>query len=224
MSDPGTNNFGSPGDDFPDEDLDTGPYYFSDDFQDFSFEYPDASFSDISITPELNVTITSIDSGQKSDSSKVHCSNALISLPFEAKMNISELSHTSTFNSITQPSALNNRLVDFYDSSLENIQSFGDPTRAPKRKVDLSQSELSFKDRFYAIFTTKKKFEKKLVKQIHDFIRKPFGFERMSREEFRRIDIYFQNYAKYSSQILGYLILHKEEIFDRFLSKSFNSI
>ena len=95
-------------------------------------------------------------------------------------------------------------------------QSFGDPTRAPKRKIDLSRTEMSFKDRFYAIFTTKKKFEKNLVRIIHNHIRKQLGLRTMSREEYRRIDLYFQHFAKYSETIIPYLSNHREEIYRKF--------
>lgn len=211
-------DFGNPGDDFPDDFFDSGSSFYLEDFQDFSVPLSQKSFNDFSINTESNVTITPIDSGQSNDTSQFQYKNSIFSIPID-----SNLSNDQSHTSISQPLS-NNKFIDFFDSSLDNHQPFGDTTRSPKRKVDLSHNELSFKDRFYAIFTTKKKFEKKLVKQIHDYIRKPFGFERMSREEFRRIDIYFRNYAKYSPQILSYLILHKEEIFDKFLSKSFNNI
>ncbi|KAK8894262.1 hypothetical protein M9Y10_022697 [Tritrichomonas musculus] len=211
----------NPEDDFSDQYFDSGQYSESfQGFESFNDIYSEKDLIDFSFEDESNFTPTPIDSGQGNESPPGQYKSSLI---LKLRSDLSKFSTIVSQNLSNQPSPNKVWLVDFKDGSFTNHQSFGDPTRAPKRKVDLSRNELSFKDRFYAIFTTKKKFEKKLVKQIHNYIRKPFGFERMSREEFRRIDLYFQNYAKYSEQILRYLIHHQEEIFDKFLSKSLSN-
>lgn len=86
--------------------------------------------------------------------------------------------------------------------------------RALKRKVGLSPQADEFKKLYYQIFTSKKKFPKELVKQIHDIILIPCFLKKMSREEYRRIDLYFQEYSKYSERILIYLQKHKRELLE----------
>lgn len=93
-------------------------------------------------------------------------------------------------------------------------QSFRDaPKRAPKRKVDLSEDALHFKNEFYSVFVKKKKFEKRLVKIIHnEILAKDCVLKPMTREEGRRIDLYFQNYASLSKKIISCLKARKNEI------------
>ena len=85
-------------------------------------------------------------------------------------------------------------------------------SKEPKRKVALSDNQQSFKDKYYQVFTSKKRFSKAYVKNIHDILIKELGLKPMSREEFRRIDLYFHHFSKYSNQILDFLEKNKEEI------------
>lgn len=88
----------------------------------------------------------------------------------------------------------------------ECSQSSRCSTRASKRKVGLTQKADLFKKMYYQIFTSKKKFPKMLVKQIHEIILVPCFLDKMSREEYRRIDLYFQDYAKYSDRISLFIL------------------
>lgn len=85
-------------------------------------------------------------------------------------------------------------------------------TKYSKKKVDLSRNANKFKLLFYQIFTTKKRFPKELVRKIHNIISDFCHLQKMTREEFRSIDLYFRNYSKYSEYILNFLQLHRKEI------------
>lgn len=87
-------------------------------------------------------------------------------------------------------------------------------TRGFKRRIDLSGPSKSFKNFFYKIFTTKAKFPKQLVCKIHNKVCKSLNLPKISREESRSIDLYFQNYSKDSERILIYLHQHKEELLE----------
>ena len=74
---------------------------------------------------------------------------------------------------------------------------------------------------FYHVFTNKKKFQKKFVKEIHDiYLQKSFHFNKMTREESRRIDTYFQNYFQCQNQIIQFLKEHKLEILQNIVGLS----
>lgn len=100
------------------------------------------------------------------------------------------------------------------DACFEGSNSRGS-TRASKRKIDLSRKANMFKKLFYQIFTSKKKFPKQMVKKIHEIVCAPLFLKKMSREQFRRIDLYFQENSQYSERILIYLQQHKEELLDQ---------
>ena len=74
--------------------------------------------------------------------------------------------------------------------------------------------EISIKSAFYKIFTNKSKFPKKLVKEIHEYIRKFIKIPKMSREHIRRIDLYFEEFSNISEIILSSLQNHREELLD----------
>ena len=82
-----------------------------------------------------------------------------------------------------------------------------------KRKINLSESAETFKNKYYSIFTRKKKFSKKIVKQIHEFMRFNLGLPKMTREEVRCSDIYFQNYEPFKIKILTFLIRNQRKIY-----------
>ncbi|KAK8837067.1 hypothetical protein M9Y10_037116 [Tritrichomonas musculus] len=113
------------------------------------------------------------------------------------------------------PNDLNNQLCDtqFEKSNGQKVTNPGNLHRNPKRIVDLSDPEKYFKNQYYKIFISGKKFQKKYVQQIHNrFLKNIEGFKKMKREEFRRIDIYFQNYATHQDQIFKVLKENKDVI------------
>ncbi|KAK8881678.1 hypothetical protein M9Y10_004438 [Tritrichomonas musculus] len=99
-------------------------------------------------------------------------------------------------------------------SSNQKINSFGPHNRRPKRKINLLPNAQSFKNDYYSILTSRKKFSKDLVKIIHNsvLVKNIQGLKNMDREEFRRIDLYFQNYASKQDQILKVLRDNKDWI------------
>lgn len=95
---------------------------------------------------------------------------------------------------------------------VEGLSSGASTSSCSMRKLNLSHQQNEFKKLFYQVFTSKKRIPKEIVKKIHNIILVPLELKKMSREEFRKIDLYFQNYLKYSTQILIYLQKHKEDI------------
>lgn len=84
----------------------------------------------------------------------------------------------------------------------------------PKRMVDLSEPELSFKRQYFKFFLPRRRLGKIYVQQIHNrfLVKNIEGFKKMQREEFRCIDIYFKNYAPHRDQIFKVLIDNKDAI------------
>lgn len=122
------------------------------------------------------------------------------------------------------PNDLNNQLCDtqFEKSNGQKVTNPGNLHRNPKRIVDLSDPEKYFKNQYYKIFISGKKFEKKYVQQIHNrFLKNIEGFKKMKREEFRRIDLYFQNYAPHQDQIFKVLKENKDVISKEILHLEF---
>lgn len=95
---------------------------------------------------------------------------------------------------------------------VKDLNSGASTKSCPKRKLNRSHQNNEFKKLFYQIFTSKKRIPKEIVKKIHNIILVPLELKKMSRDEYRKIDLYFQNYLKYSTQILIYLQKHKEDI------------
>lgn len=93
------------------------------------------------------------------------------------------------------------------DNQNQKSNLFGDRHRKPKTKLFLSDSTKKFKKDFYSRFTSKKKFKKEFVKDIHNtiLVEKIKGFRKMRRDEIRMIDQYFINYAPFQDQILQVL-------------------
>lgn len=80
-------------------------------------------------------------------------------------------------------------------------------------KVEISKEAVEFQENLYKMFTKRRKFKKIYVKEIHDKILvDQFGFEKMSRAEYRNNSIYFNNYARMSLKILGFLEKEKDSI------------
>lgn len=81
------------------------------------------------------------------------------------------------------------------------------------QKVILDENDQSFKNNFYSIFTKKKRFNKNIVKEIHNCILVPIlGFQPMTRNEFRCIARYFRNHSYMKEQIINCLKENKAKI------------
>ena len=101
----------------------------------------------------------------------------------------------------------------FGDSNHYHNPTSHGAVRAPKRRVELDNDEQEFKNKYYSIFTNYKKFDKVYVKKIHKlFLMDHFNFNKIIREEYRRIDLYFKHYSQYKDSILDFLQEHKTEI------------
>lgn len=76
------------------------------------------------------------------------------------------------------------------------------------KRVSLSNDAIDLKNRFYSIFTYKKVFEKKYIKQIVREIVVPNlspqfpEIKKLTRDEEREIGLYFAHYARYKNEIL----------------------
>lgn len=85
--------------------------------------------------------------------------------------------------------------------------------RTRMRGKQLPPNVQKFKYRFFSILSSKKKFRKKIVQEIHNnFLVKELGFKRMQRDEYRNISIYFLNYYSKKDEILNVLEKNKTQI------------
>lgn len=111
------------------------------------------------------------------------------------------------------PMILNSLNKEFANSfNLANSKPFK-VAKQPKRKVSLSAKEQKFKKNLYSVFTSKKKFPKECLKKIHDeHIAIDLDIPKMSREQLRRIDLYFRDFASFSDLIIPYLKQNKGEL------------
>ncbi|KAK8892872.1 hypothetical protein M9Y10_030123 [Tritrichomonas musculus] len=114
-------------------------------------------------------------------------------------------------------------IVDCSNDQNKKINKPGILPRNPKRSVDLSEHEQYFKDQYYKIFVSRKKFEKKLVRQIHNLVlvKEIKNLKKMDREEYRRIDLYFKKYSPWQEQIFRVLKKHKKMIYREILKFDF---
>lgn len=92
------------------------------------------------------------------------------------------------------------------DNQSNSISNFS------KKSWSLTENEIKFKKEYYSIFTSRRRFNKMIVRKIHDILRNHFCFRAMQREELRSVNIYFKNYAFYSSTILNFLRTKKDYI------------
>lgn len=76
--------------------------------------------------------------------------------------------------------------------------------RKRKRKVDLNEKQQIFQKEYYKFFTSKKKFSKKYVIELHKLMKDELNLRPMSREETRQIGLYFQNFASEKSRIFEF--------------------
>lgn len=74
-----------------------------------------------------------------------------------------------------------------------------------RKKVDLDQNALKFKEKFYSFFTYRKRIPKDLVFNIHNNIAQKINLRLVTREECRSVDKYFKNFAIYQKEIITYL-------------------
>lgn len=113
--------------------------------------------------------------------------------------------------------------LDCSNDQNKKINKPGLLPRNPKRSVDLSEHEQYFKDQYYKIFVSRKKFEKKLVRQIHNLVlvKEIKNLKKMDREDYRRIDLYFKKYSPWQEQIFRVLKKHKKMIYREILKFDF---
>lgn len=132
-----------------------------------------------------------------------------------------EMSHVpipSQTSDISEPAPLqssqngmNNELS--HDVQLENdnnnIQSNdGIAIRRNCRNIiKLPDEAQYFKDQYYKIFTSRKKFPKKYVQLIHNnvLVGKIEGFEKMKRDDFRSINLYFKKHLNDKTEMFEVL-------------------
>lgn len=109
----------------------------------------------------------------------------------------------------------------FDNNQNQNCNSSRIHHKKPKTKLLLSESQQCFKDNYYNIFTPRKKFEKSYVIKIHNMflVNNIKGFKKMSRDEERSIDLYFQNYAPYQEEIFKVLRKNKKLIIKQIIKK-----
>lgn len=84
--------------------------------------------------------------------------------------------------------------------------------RKRKRRIDLTPDQESFKNRYYKYFTQKKKFSKDYVIKIHKYMAQHLSFPKISRDETRQIDLYFQHYAFAQNKIFDFIEKNHEEL------------
>lgn len=78
--------------------------------------------------------------------------------------------------------------------------------------VALTAGEQDFKFMYYHIFVSRKKFQKKFVKEIHRYMQGPLNLPKMKREHERNIDLYFQAYYHLRDKMLVFLENNKINI------------
>lgn len=74
-----------------------------------------------------------------------------------------------------------------------------------KSSVNLSEAAKSFQLAFYQPFTSRKKFQKRLVVMIHNEICTYLNLRRVNREEARSINLYFLHFLRHKDKILLYI-------------------
>ena len=142
--------------------------------------------------------------------------DSLTIVPSHYEQMISEQSFENQLQNHNQQilSANENSVLEeaIFSTNMNQRSTSGRSKRTSKRKVDLSKKAELFKNAFYKVFTSKKKFPKHLVKEIHDFICQYIPLPKMKREHIRSIDLYFEEYSTFSEIILHALQQYKEGI------------
>lgn len=104
------------------------------------------------------------------------------------------------------------------ESDDNNNLLFPGRARSPKRKIILDEKACELKSAFYATFTFKKSFPKENILKIHNlYISPQLGLNKMTREETRQKDLYFQHYANKKDEILECLKNNKDIILSTIL-------
>ena len=84
---------------------------------------------------------------------------------------------------------------------------------------EVNMEGIKLKNGISSIFSTRKNIPKKYVFLIHkNYLMNEFKFLKMSRDERRCNEVYYNNYAHMKNQILQYLENHKEEITNKIFS------
>ena len=94
---------------------------------------------------------------------------------------------------------------NYINQNNERFISSLNRTKIIRKKVILDQNAIRFKEKFYALFTYRKRIPKDLVFNIHNNIAKEINLRSVTREECRSVDKYFRNFSKYQKEIIGYL-------------------
>ncbi|KAK8887613.1 hypothetical protein M9Y10_038665 [Tritrichomonas musculus] len=132
-----------------------------------------------------------------------------------------EMSHIpfpSQTSNISEPvplqssqNGINNELLHDVQFENDNNNILRNDDMAIRRNcrniIKLSDEEQYFKDQYYKIFTSRKKFPKKYVQLIHNnvLVGKIKGFKKMERDDFRSINIYFKNHLNDKSKMFDVL-------------------
>lgn len=81
-----------------------------------------------------------------------------------------------------------------------------------KSPIQMNENAANFKFSFYKLLTSKKKFQKKYVVQIHNAIHKKLQLRKVNREESRSIDLYFVHFSPHADKILMCIQQNKPEL------------
>ncbi|OHS99415.1 hypothetical protein TRFO_34139 [Tritrichomonas foetus] len=109
----------------------------------------------------------------------------------------------------------NQNFNDFPELDLIPLYPKNNIKSNPKKfHIQLTNEAVIFKNELYHLFGEKKRFSKSDVKTIHNNICQKLCLSKITRSEFRSMNIYFNNYAKYMDIIIReariYLLHHPE--------------
>ncbi|OHT16182.1 hypothetical protein TRFO_41978 [Tritrichomonas foetus] len=105
---------------------------------------------------------------------------------------------------IEYESEMTNHKTNEYDT-MNNEYQESNKFRKRKERISLTEKQKLFRDKFYHLFTYRKKFPKKVVFRIHDEIAPAINLRKAKRDEYRCVDKYFQNFEPFSNVIIDYL-------------------
>lgn len=92
--------------------------------------------------------------------------------------------------------------------------------RTSRQKINLDQNAARFKEKFYSLFTYKKRIPKIFVFIIHNNIAAKLNLRCVAREEYRSVNKYFQNFSKNQKEIIEYLSSLSDEERNQLQTKS----
>lgn len=102
---------------------------------------------------------------------------------------------------------------------LEAVENTTRPTRGGRRcDFELPKDSEEFRDQFFKIFYNgkKKKFRKKLLKNVHDDMAPELNIKVMSRSTYRDILYYFIEYLPEKNKILKHLEKNRDAIIKKY--------